>query len=165
MFHLVTMERLARMQSVMSWIDLKNFVFSSLKVSFKLISVYVVVFLVAGIAMNEFGKWAEIAKFKSYWQIFTTYILYMIPIALLLRNLSWHTQYAYGLIAMGILEFVGYALESSYAYPDNILDQWFGIRNFSLAMTLFFAFYFPVGNALVKVITARIFGKNVVGNH
>lgn len=143
----------------MSWIRLKNFLISRLKVNYKLILVYVVVYLIAGIAMNEFGKWAEIARFESSWQIFTTYVLYMIPISLLLRGFSWHTQYAYGLIAMGILEFLGYALESSYAYPGNILDQWFGIRNFSLAMTLFFAVYFPAGNALVAAITKGVFGE------
>ncbi len=44
------------------------------------------------------------------------------------------------------LEFSGYALQTSYAYGDNILDYFFGIRNFSLAMAIFFALYFPLGN-------------------
>ena len=66
-------------------------------------------------------------------------------------------QYAYGLIAMGLLEFIGYALETSYAYPDNILDTYFGPRNFSLAMTLFFAWYFPLGNWVVGKIYQLLF--------
>jgi hypothetical protein len=57
---------------------------------------------------------------------------------------------------MGLLEFGGYAMGSSYAYPDNILDQLFGIRNFSLAMSLFFAWYFPLGNALVNWVYGKI---------
>ena len=55
----------------------------------------------------------------------------LIPISLLLRGLPFHMQYAYGLVAMGLLEFSGYALATSYAYPENLLDLWFGIRNFS----------------------------------
>jgi len=58
---------------------------------------------------------------------------------------------------MGILEFGGYALESSYAYPDNILDRFFNIRNFSLGMALFFAVYFPLGNSLVQFIYKSVF--------
>ena len=102
--------------------------------------------------MDKIGAAAEIARFTYWWQIITVYILYMIPISLLLRGLPFHAQYAYGLIAMGLLEFGGYALRSSYAYPDNILDQLFNIRNFSLGMALFFALYFPLGNMLVSKI-------------
>jgi len=47
---------------------------------------------------------------------------------------------------MALLEFGGYALETSYAYPNNLLDQLFNERNFSLGMALFFALYFPLGN-------------------
>ena len=83
----------------------------------------------------------------------------MIPISLLLRGLPFHLQYAYGLVAMAFLEFGGYALETSYAYPDNLLDHWFGIRNFSLAMALFFALYFPAGNWLVQRIYLLVFGR------
>lgn len=113
---------------------------------------YLIIYGTWGTLMNEFGAWAEIARFTYWWQIFTVYWLYMIPISIVLRNLVWHRQYAYGLITMCLLEFGGYALESSYAYPNNILDQWFNERNFSLGMALFFGFYYPVGNALVSLI-------------
>lgn len=76
----------------------------------------------------------------------------MVPISLLLRNLPFHMQYAYGLVAMGLLEFGGYALQTSYAYPGNLLDQFFGVRNFALGMALFFALYFPLGNWAVQKI-------------
>lgn len=122
----------------------------------RLIAIYCLVYFAWGLLMNWVGIELEIARFTYWWQVFTCYILYMVPISLLLRNYSWHTQYAYGLIAMGLLELGGYALETSYAYPHNILDTLLGERNFSLAMTLFFGFYFPVGNWVVSKIFKRI---------
>ncbi|HXA85650.1 MAG TPA: hypothetical protein VNZ47_11260, partial [Candidatus Dormibacteraeota bacterium] len=77
-----------------------------------------------------------------------------------LRKLPWWQQYLYGLFPMGLLEFGGYALHSSYAYPHNILDRLFSERNFSLAMVLFFAAYFPLLNALVARIY-RLFTRPV----
>ena len=139
------------MKKVISWIG------ERLNVDPKLILVYVVVYLSWGFLMDWVGTVLEIARFTYWWQVITVYGLYMIPISLLLRGLSIHMQYAYGLIAMGLLEFTGYALESSYAYPDNILDTYFGIRNFSLAMTLFFAWYFPLGNWVVTKIYNSVF--------
>lgn len=73
----------------------------------------------------------------------------------ILRGLPFHMQYAYGLIAMGLLEFGGYALETSHAYPNNLLDQVFNERNFSLGMALFFALYFPLGNRLVSKMYSK----------
>jgi hypothetical protein len=81
----------------------------------------------------------------------------MVPISLLLRGLPFHRQYAYGLIAMAFLEFSGYALQTSYAYDDNILDHLIGIRNFSLGMAIFFALYFPLGNWGVGKLYKMIF--------
>ena len=112
----------------------------------KLILIYCVVYFSWGLLMNWFGAQVEIARFTFWWQVITCYILYMVPISLLLRGLPFHMQYAYGLVAMGLLEFGGYALETSYAYPNNLLDQFFNIHNFSLGMALFFALYFPIGN-------------------
>lgn len=108
--------------------------------------------------MNEFGKWAEIAQFTYWWQVITCYVLYMIPISLVLRKMPWIQQYAYGLIAMGVLEFLGYWLETSIAYEDNLIDQLFNERNFSLGMALFFASYFPLGNSFVDWFSRQLFG-------
>ncbi|MCB0760487.1 MAG: hypothetical protein KDC12_03115 [Flavobacteriales bacterium] len=121
------------------------------------IGTYVVVYALWGIGMNTFGKKACIAEFRYWWQIITVYLLYMIPISLILSPLEWYAQYAYGLFFMGILEFGGYALKSSIAHPGNILDRWFGERNFALGMTLFFASYFPLGNAAVEYIHELLF--------
>ena len=132
---------------------------SKLNVNWKLVVIYAIIYLVAGFVMDKVGAATEIARFTHWWQILTVYGLYMIPVSLLLRGLPFHMQYAYGLIAMGFLEFGGYALESSYAYPDNILDRLFNIRNFSLGMALFFALYFPLGNALVAKIYTTISKK------
>ena len=110
--------------------------------------------------MNWIGMELSIARFTYWWQVITVYVIYMVPISLLLRGLPVHMQYAYGLIAMGLLEFSGYALGSSYAYPENLLDQYFSIRNFSLAMSLFFAWYFPLGNWGVVKIYDLLFSAN-----
>lgn len=107
--------------------------------------------------MDQFGAYMQIAKFTFWWQIITCYILYMIPVSLLLKDLPFHAQYAYGLVAMGLLEFGGYALHSSYAYPDNVLDRAFSPQNFSLGMALFFALYFPIGNWVVGRIYTVLF--------
>lgn len=131
-----------------------------LNVDKKLIAIYVIIYVVWGFAMNEFGQIVEIAKFTYWWQVLTVYVLYMIPISLLLRKLPFHMQYAYGLIAMALLEFGGYAMQSSYAYPDNLLDQAFNIRNFSLGMALFFALYFPAGNWLCEKVYQLIFKRD-----
>lgn len=127
----------------------------------RLILLYIVIYFLWGTAMDAFGAYMEIARFTYWWQVITVYLIYMIPISLLLRKLPFHMQYAYGLIAMGLLEFGGYLLQSSYAYPDNLMDQYLNIRNFSLGMALFFALYFPLGNALVGWVYKRIFGKSV----
>ncbi len=130
---------------------------SKILVDKKLIMTYILVYLSAGFIMDKIGAAAEIARFTYWWQVLTVYGLYMIPISLILRGMPFHRQYAYGLIAMGLLEFGGYALESSYAYPDNVLDRLFNIRNFSLGMALFFAIYFPLGNMLVQFIYKSVF--------
>ncbi|WP_297794801.1 hypothetical protein [uncultured Eudoraea sp.] len=139
------------MHAIYSWASTK------LKVDKRLILIYCLVYFTWGMLMNWFGKEAEIAMFNNWWQVITCYILYMVPISLLLRNLPFHAQYAYGLVAMGLLEFGGYLFETSYAFPNNIIDQIFGIRNFTLGMSLFFAFYFPLGNWAVGKIYKLIF--------
>ncbi|MGI9552768.1 MAG: hypothetical protein ACR2MT_16305 [Aurantibacter sp.] len=132
---------------------------SKLNVDRRLILIYCIVYFLWGLGMNWFGIQMEIAKFTYWWQVITCYILYMVPISLLLRNLPFHMQYAYGLIAMCFLEFGGYTLETSYAYPDNIIERIVGLRSFGLAMALFFALYFPAGNWLVGKIYSLIFRK------
>ncbi len=126
----------------------------------KLIILYAIIYFLWGTGMDAFGEYMEIAKFTYWWQVITVYLIYMIPISLLLRKLPFHMQYAYGLIAMALLEFGGYLLETSYAYPDNLIDQYLNIRNFSLGMALFFGLYFPLGNMLVGGVYKLIFGKD-----
>jgi hypothetical protein len=128
-----------------------------LSVDVRLIATYCVVYLLWGAGMNWMGTELEVAKFEKWWQVFTCYVLYMVPISLLLRQLPFHAQYAYGLIAMAFLEFGGYYFGTSYAYPNNIVERSFGIRNFALAMALFFALYFPLGNWGVGKIYSALF--------
>ena len=126
-------------------------------VGWELLMVYAVIYFLWGSLMNKFGSIMKIAKFRYWWQIITCYIVYMIPVSLLLRGLPWYEQYAYGLFFMGLLELGGYTIKSSIAFDDNILDKIFTPRNFSLAMTLFFASYFPLGNSFVKWVFGLIF--------
>ncbi len=130
---------------------------TKLNVDRRLIAVYCIVYFSWGVLMDWFGTQVEIAKFTYWWQVITCYILYMVPISLLLRKLPFHAQYAYGLVAMCLLEFGGYALESSYAYPNNLLDQLFNERTFAVSMALFFALYFPIGNWGVQKIYKALF--------
>lgn len=127
-----------------------------------LLFIYITVYFIWGYGMNEFGQYMAIAKFSYWWQIITCYIFYMIPISILLKDKSFFDQYAYGLVAMGLLEFMGYWLQTSYAYPNNIIDQLFHPQNFSLGMALFFALYFPAGNWLVYKIYKLLFAKRTI---
>lgn len=136
-----------------------NWALAKLKVDLSLVIVYMLVYLLWGTMMNWVGQELRIARFTYWWQVITVYVIYMVPISLLLRGLPVHAQYAYGLIAMGLLEFSGYALESSYAYPENLIDVFFNARNFSLAMALFFAWYFPLGNWAVQKIHGFVFDR------
>lgn len=118
---------------------------------------YAVTYFLAGTLMNQVGQWLEIARFNHGWQVITVYVLYMVPLSALFRRLPWWQQYLYGLFPMGLLEFGGYALHTSYAYPHNLLDRLFGERNFSLAMVLFFSAYLLLLNALVNGLHGRLF--------
>ena len=118
---------------------------------------YVIIYLGCGFIANAIGQSAEIAKFTHWWQVITCYGLYMIPISILIRQYAPFTQYAYGLVAMGILEFLGYALGTSYVYPNNILIQLFGPYTFALTMTLFFAGFFLLGNLIIKKLSYIFF--------
>lgn len=139
--------------------DFIQYARKKLNVDKRLIFLYLIIYFIWGMGMDKFGTTVEIARFTYWWQVITVYLVYMVPISLLLRKLPFHAQYAYGLVSMGLLEFGGYAMQSSYAYPDNLLDQFFNIRNFSLGMALFFALYYPAGNWLVGGVYKLIFKK------
>ena len=81
---------------------------------------YAVTYFLAGTLMNQVGQWLEIARFTYWWQVITVYVLYMVPLSVIFRRLPWWQQYLYGLFPMGLLEFGGYALHTSYAYPHNL---------------------------------------------
>ena len=107
---------------------------------------YVLLYIPAGFVMNSVGQVTEIAMFANWWQVLTCYGLYLIPASLLWRHRSWFDQYLWGLLVLGVLEILGYALGTSIAFTGNILDSILGERSFALAMTLFFAGIIPLGN-------------------
>jgi len=127
-----------------------------LHVEISLLIIYFVFYLLWGMAMNSLGIVTHIARFQHWWQVGTCYLGYMVPISLLIRDRSVIDQYVYGVFAIGLLELAGYSLHTSIAYDHNILDQILGIRNFTLAMTLFFGVYFPLGNWIVGTIHRKI---------
>ena len=139
--------------------ELITYTKEKLKVDKQLILVYVLIYFTWGLCMNYFGSYMHIARFTYWWQIITCYILFMVPVSLLLRGLPFHTQYAYGLVAMALCEFGDYTIRSSYAYPDNLLDKFFSPQNFLLGMALFFVLYFPLGNWVVDKIYTALFKK------
>jgi len=125
------------------------------KISFIEVCIYSILYLVTGFIMNSIGIYFEIVRFEHWWQIITCYALYMVPVSILIKEYSFFNQYCYGLLAIGILEFSGYTFQTSYVYPNNILSQLFTPYNVTLAMTLFFAVYFPLGNMLVSYICKK----------
>lgn len=129
------------------------------KISLAELCIYCILYLAVGTIMNSIGIYFEIVRFEHWWQIITCYALYMVPVSILIREYSFFNQYCYGLLAIGILELAGYTFQTSLVYPNNILVQWFTPYNLTLAMTLFFAVYFPLGNMLVKFISEKFFHK------
>ena len=130
-----------------------------LRVSPRTLTLYVTIYLTAGFIMNGFGKAMAIAEFGHWWQVLTCYGVYLIPCSLYVREKSAFDQYLYGLLFLGVLEMLGYSFGTSIAHPGNILDVVLTERNFSLAMTLFFAVIPPVGNWGVAAVEALVFGR------
>src|SRR5688500_4461822 len=88
-----------------------------------------IVFLATGLIMNSFGKWAQIAEFKYWWQVATCYLGFVLPLALFVRGLPFSLQYAVCVTAFIPLEVAGYALGSSIAHDGNVFELT-GARNF-----------------------------------
>ena len=134
-----------------------------LKVEKNVLLVYIVLYASVGFFMNATGKYLQIAEFANWWQVLTSYILYLVPVSLFVREKSFFDQYLYGLFFLALLEIPGYARGTSIAHDNNILDQIFHIRNFSLIMVVWFALFIPSGNWLVKTISGVLFGKKGAG--
>lgn len=121
---------------------------------------YVLLYFVVGNIMNEFGKLAQIAQFKYPWQVFTVYVVYLAPISIACRRSPPWLQYLFGLAALAPIELVGYRLGSSIAFDGNIIDRLLGARNFTLAMSVFFGVYVPLGNWAANAINRRMTARN-----
>jgi hypothetical protein len=133
-------------------------VLERLRATPRLYILYTVIYFTWGSINNQLGKLWGIAQFRYDFQVFTCYVLYLVPCSLLVRNLPVFHQYVFGTLALGVLELGGYTLGTSIAYPNNIFDRLFGERNFSLAMALMFAGLLPVGNWLVARADALLPG-------
>lgn len=118
---------------------------------------YMAVYLVFGLCMNSLGKLLQIAEFVHWWQVLTCYLLYLVPVSLLLRGRPWPEQYAFGVLALAPLELSGFALGTSRAFEGNVVDRILGPRNFVLAMTVLFGAIVPLGNAAIARLEALLF--------
>lgn len=114
--------------------------------------IYILLYTVTGLGMHHFGDWIKIARFVSVYQVFSCYILLLVPISLFLRSMKWHDQYLYGFFAIAVIELTGYSLGTSLSFEGNFVDQIFGPRNFTLAMSFFHATFIPLGNWTVEKI-------------
>lgn len=123
-------------------------------------ALYALAYAACGFMNNQIGIWLELAEFRYPWQVLTVYVLYLVPASLMVRRRPVAEQYAWGMVVLGFLELGGYALETSIAHPDNLFDRVFGVRNFSLAMTLMFAALLPAGNLLLGIIERSLFGAS-----
>lgn len=116
--------------------------------------VLALVFLAIGAGMSTFGKWARIARFGHDWQIVTCYLGYVLPMALLVRDLSFPLQYCVCVTLFLPLEVSGFALGSSIAFDGNAFEL-FGLRSFTAVMSAAVALIPPVGLRLGTWIRAE----------
>ncbi len=117
---------------------------------------YGIVYVMIGMMNQQLGKTWQIARFANDWQVVSCYGFYLVPWSLAVRTLSKSQQYLWGLLALSVLELLGYAMETSIAYPGNVVDRVFGERNFTLVMTVGFAGLLPLGNMLLERIEAQV---------
>ena len=113
----------------------------------------VVVFTGLGVVMNGVGHLFEIAWFKHWWQVFTCYLGYVLPLAVVLRPFpTLRERWAFSILAFIPLELVGYAVGSSVIADGNIIAAVVGPHNFTLAMVLLVSPTPLVGNAIVDFL-------------
>jgi hypothetical protein len=141
----------------------KALVVERLRVPWRTLALYLAVYLPWGFAMNALGKAIELAEFTFLFQVLTCYGGWLVPWSLWVRGKSIFQQYLFGLLSLGILEFLGYWFQTSIAHPGNLVNQVFNVENFSLAMVLFFATYLPLGNVVVGWIHRKVFKQPVPG--
>jgi len=120
--------------------------------------IYIVLYLSAGFAAQTTAHRTRVARFARTWQVATLYGLFLIPLSAVLRGLPWHQQFAYGVAAIGPIDVVGFSIGTSLAYPNNIIEQVVGVRNFTLAFVLIAGWIPFVGNNVVEAIAHRLGG-------
>ena len=123
---------------------------------FSLWLVYLVVYISLGALAQFSAPYLEIAHFAHDWQFITLYGGFLVPLSILIRGLPWYQQYAYALMVLAPLEIVAFTLQTSVAYPDNVLDALVGERNFTLTMVVVAAWIPYLGNRVIKAITQRL---------
>ncbi|HVZ73604.1 MAG TPA: hypothetical protein VHJ20_14595 [Polyangia bacterium] len=120
---------------------------------------YFVVYCSVGSFLQLMSPQLRIAAFRHDWQVFTLYGLYLVPLSILLRERSWHVQYAYAVVAIAPCDVVGFALGTSFAYPGNVIEHVFGPRSFTLVFVLLAGVIPLGGNAILAWLEAVLWGR------
>jgi hypothetical protein len=140
-----------------------NQIKKKLSVPLSLWITYIIFYFIWGTCMNQFGAWVGIAKFTYWWQVITCYCICMVPVSILIREYNFFQQYVYGVVAIAPIEFLGYMNHTSIVLNveqtgntiinnGNLLAEIVDMKNFSLAMVMFFGLYYPLGNIMVGAV-------------
>ena len=118
--------------------------------------VYLTSYILVGSILQLSAPYIRVARFAYDWQVVTLYGFYLVPISVLLRGRAWHTQYAYALVAIAPIDIIGFALQTSLAYPNNLFDSIVGERNFTLTFVILASWIPFIGNLCVEALTKQL---------
>jgi hypothetical protein len=118
---------------------------------------YLVVYCSAGGVLQAASPRLQIAAFYHDWQVLTLYGLFLVPLSILLRGRPWHVQYAYAVTAIAPVDIGGFALGTSIAYPNNIIERAFGPLSFTLVFVILAGWMPLLGNLLVARLEGWLF--------
>ena len=121
---------------------------------------YFVCYLFVGTVLQLSAPYLRIARFANDWQVISLYGMFLVPLSVLLRGRPWHTQYAYALVAIAPIDIAGFALKTSLAYPNNLLDYVVGERNFTLTFVVLASWIPFCGNFVVESINGKLLARH-----
>jgi hypothetical protein len=120
---------------------------------------YFVVYVGAGGALQLAAPYLKVAAFLHNWQVLSLYGLFLVPLSILLRGRSWHSQYAYSVVAIAPVDIVGFAIGTSVAYPGNFIERVVGPRSFTLTFVVIAGWIPVAGNIVVSWFEGLLFER------
>jgi hypothetical protein len=79
--------------------------------------------------------------------------------SMLVRKRNFWEQICFSVATTSLLELPAYTFGTSVVEPGNFVEQIFGVRNFTLALTMVLSFLIPFNNWVVPLIERTLFGK------